>query len=239
MQHLRQLLQLAFGDPHVHADAHVRLQLRRDALHRRQHAHRGDLAGLPVQVVALENIAEQMRLEVFVDGGREIEQGALHRGTHQSCLIGRASRQQGVALWNRPARRWPRRIAQAALLSGLGHLHQFTQGIEASGKTGIGIQLHQHLLDLVQGQSCVEALLQRGCQASHVALRRQSGDGNEGLLAQREGVAGGGLHRGCGAGVRGRRCRGCRGRRGVQPQRQRQCRLHEAFNVRFLCIGHR
>ena len=55
------------------------LQLGLGARQRRQHAHRGQLTALPVEVVALEDVAEQMRLEVLVDGRCEIEQRTLDR----------------------------------------------------------------------------------------------------------------------------------------------------------------
>ena len=61
-QQLGKLAQLAACQAHVHADAHVRLQLRFDAGQRGQHPDGGKLAALPVQVVALENVSEEMRL---------------------------------------------------------------------------------------------------------------------------------------------------------------------------------
>jgi hypothetical protein len=58
----------------------VRLQLRLDPLHGCEGSHRRDFAALPVEVVAGEVIAEQVRLQLFVDRGRELEQRALDWG---------------------------------------------------------------------------------------------------------------------------------------------------------------
>jgi len=57
---------------------------------------------LPVEVVALEDVAEQMGSQVLVRDGREVEQRPLDRPARQLGLVGRASGQQGIALRDRP-----------------------------------------------------------------------------------------------------------------------------------------
>jgi hypothetical protein len=63
------------GKADVHADAHLRLQLRLGPRQRGQHANGRQLAALPVEVVALEDIAEQVGLEVLIDGANSISPG--------------------------------------------------------------------------------------------------------------------------------------------------------------------
>ena len=59
-QDLGHLVQLRGRDSDVHADAHVRLELRVYALQRRKHAHGGQLAALPVEDVSLEDVPEEL-----------------------------------------------------------------------------------------------------------------------------------------------------------------------------------
>ncbi len=106
--------QLTFGQSHVHADAHMRLQLCLCAWNGRQHRHGGQLTDLPGDVIAFEDIAEKMRLQVFIDYGRELEQRALYRGTHQPGLICRSGIQQLGTFRNRLARLAAGLIVQTA-----------------------------------------------------------------------------------------------------------------------------
>lgn len=61
--------QLARRQADAHAGPHVREKLRFQAGRGGQGADGGQLAALPVEVVALEDVAKQMRLQVLVDDG--------------------------------------------------------------------------------------------------------------------------------------------------------------------------
>ncbi len=96
---LRQLVELGRTDAHVHADAHVRLASWDSAPASADSMPTvASFAAWPVEVVALEHIAEEVRLQVLVDGRCEIEQCALDRATGELGLVGRAGRQQCLAL---------------------------------------------------------------------------------------------------------------------------------------------
>lgn len=77
VQQLGQVLQLCAAKAHALAGRHVRAQLRLHAGHRRQRAHRRQFTALPVQVVALEDVTEQMRLQVLVDDGAKSMTGPV------------------------------------------------------------------------------------------------------------------------------------------------------------------
>ena len=59
-EHVDHLVQLLERQPDAHAGGHVRLQLWLHARRRSQRADRGKLAALPIQMVALEDVAKQV-----------------------------------------------------------------------------------------------------------------------------------------------------------------------------------
>ena len=95
-QHLGELPQLTGREAHVHADAHVRLQLRIGPGQCREHAHGGQLAALPIEVVPLEDVAEQVGAQVLVRRRREIERLAAANRLKEAELATQALRRQ---LW--------------------------------------------------------------------------------------------------------------------------------------------
>lgn len=66
--------QLLRAHAYVHADSYVRLQLGFHPGHGSQHADRGQLAALPIKVVALEDVAKEMRTQILICLRCEIEQ---------------------------------------------------------------------------------------------------------------------------------------------------------------------
>ena len=102
---------------------------------------RGSFTGVvePGSVVALEDIAKQVGLQVFINGRREVEQGALYRCTGQAGLVGRPRGQQRVALRHGATGQRAGCVLDATLLARFHHLHQFGQRIEAARKSGIGV----------------------------------------------------------------------------------------------------
>src|SRR5690606_32994365 len=106
----------------------------------------GELATLPVEVVPLEDVAEQVGLQELVDDGRKVHHRALDRRAGNPGLVGLARREQRFAGGYGPARFTPRRILDAALLARLDHVHQGPERIEAARKAGVGVKLDQDLL---------------------------------------------------------------------------------------------
>lgn len=66
--------QLLRAYAYVHADSYVRLQLGFHPGHGSQHADSGQLAALPIKVVALEDVAKEMRTQILICLRCEIEQ---------------------------------------------------------------------------------------------------------------------------------------------------------------------
>ena len=75
------------GQAHAQAGGHVRAQLCFHASGGGQRADRGQLAALPVQVVAFEDGAEQVCLQVLVDDRREVEQRAFDDPARDRGLV--------------------------------------------------------------------------------------------------------------------------------------------------------
>ncbi len=133
----------------------MRAQLRLHARRRGQRSDGGQFAALPVEVVALEDVAEQMRLEELVDDGREVEHRALNWPAGNLGLIRFTHRNQFTSGSNGSTGFSPRRVLNAALSARFQHLQQLPQRVEASGETGVGIELHQDFLGLAGGQARV------------------------------------------------------------------------------------
>ena len=157
---------------------------------RRQGTDRGQLATLPVQIVPGKNIAEQMRLQVLVDHRGKIKQRALHRRPGNPRLIGLAQGQQLFTRRDRSFGFTPRGVFNAPLTAGIEHLHQLTEGIEASREARVSIQLHQDFLGLADRQTGIEALVQGAIERGHIAAGHGGGDQRDGPLAWRQPLPG-------------------------------------------------
>ena len=223
---------------HPQAGAHVRAQLRLHARRGGQRPDRGQFAALPVEVVALEDVAEQVRLQELVDDGREVEHRVLDRPAGNLRLVGRAHGDQRVAGGNGPAGFAPRCILDAALLARFHHLQQLAQRVEALGEADVGVELHQDFLGLADGQARVQPLVQGGIELGHVAGGHEGRDQGDGLLLGGQRLGGGGCR---GHGVRLHSALDGVARRDRQPQTQRQ-HGHQRVgrvNPSGRCIGHR
>ena len=131
-----------------------------------------------------------MGLQKLVDDGREVEHQALYRPAGNHGLVRLARRHQCIAGGDGAAGLAPRRILYAALLARLHHLQQLAQRVEALGKAGVGIELHQNLLGLADGQARVQPLVQGGIEFGHVAGGHEGCDQRDGLLPGGQGVCG-------------------------------------------------
>ena len=74
-QQLHHLAQLPGGEPYTQAGTHVRAQLRLCAGRGGKNAHGGQFAAGPIEVVALEDVAKQMRLKELVMTGANSNTG--------------------------------------------------------------------------------------------------------------------------------------------------------------------
>lgn len=174
-----------------------------------------------------------MGLQKLVDDGREVEHQALYRPAGNHGLVRLARRHQCIAGGDGAAGLAPRRILYAALLARLHHLQQLAQRVEALGKAHVGVELHQNLLGLAEGQPRVQPLVQGGMEFGHIARGHESGNQRDGLLPGGQGVCGlldirhgVGLLGACGLRNGGTGCR-----------RQHQCQCSgAALNGR--CIAH-
>jgi hypothetical protein len=108
---------------------------------------------LPIEVVALEDVTEQVSLQVLIDDGGEIEHRSPNRRAGDLGLIGGACCDQVGACGNGAAGLPARRVLNAALPARLHDLQQLPQRIEASGKADIGVELYQDLPGVTDGQA--------------------------------------------------------------------------------------
>nr|GEU28231.1 hypothetical protein [Tanacetum cinerariifolium] len=204
------------------------LLLRLDAGHGRQRSHRGQFAALPVEVGTGENIAEQMGLQVLVDGRGKFEYGALDGRARQPGLVGSAHGQQRVADGDR-AGAGAFGVMDAALLARVHGFHQDAQRIERAREARVRVQLHQDFLAVAHGQAGIEAAVERSAQAWQVARGGQGGNRADGLLP-------GGQSGGDGFGRHGSLLR-WGGAGGSHRRRQRQ--QHGAAKMNGTGIAHR
>ncbi len=109
----------------------------------------GQLAVLPVEVVALEDVAEQMGLQELT--GAKSNKGTFDGAAGNACLIGYSCLTQRLACGDRPAGVVSGCVLNTALFACLDRVHQFVQRIEAARKPGIGVELNQNLLGLADG----------------------------------------------------------------------------------------
>ena len=116
----------------------------------------GELAALPVEVVALEDGAEQVRLQELVDDGGEVEDGTLHRTAGNLRLVRLAGSEQLGTGARRPAGLLAWCILDPALLARLHDLEQLAEGVEALGEARVGVKLHQDFLGFTQGQARIQ-----------------------------------------------------------------------------------
>lgn len=101
---------------------------------------------LPVEIVVLENVAEQVSSEIFVGDRSELEQRPFDRPARQPGLVGHTGSQQRIVLPDGATGRIAGSIPDATLLACPEHLHQLAQRIEAALEARIGIELHQNFL---------------------------------------------------------------------------------------------
>ena len=144
----------------------MRLELRAAALERGKGAD-GDQFALGVgQVVAGEDVAEEMRLKIIVGSGGEVvvEWAAGELRLHLGALL------QGVVAGRQRVGVAALGVIEAALLAPVEHALQGAQGVKAARKAGVGVELREGFLDLAYGESGVETALDGGRQTLNVAL---------------------------------------------------------------------
>ena len=168
---------LRIGDAVVFADGDVGVQLALHARHCGERGDGGDFAGSPVEVVAPEDVAEQVRLEIFVDCRSEFKERTPDRRAAEFRLVGGAE----IDALSRRKRAWLPAlcIPDTRCFPLFQQNHVAAERIQAARETAVGIELSQNLLDLVYGQTGVKPCRQRGFQFRHVSACRICGDGGD------------------------------------------------------------
>ena len=154
---------LFLADAHIQGTAHMGLQLRHHAFKAAEGADSHQLSVGIGQHVAGEDVAEKVCFEVVVLGWAEliVEGLAAEPGLHLGALLeGVVARGQGRGLGTH--------LHVAVLFH---HLLQGSQGVERTGKSGVGIELREGLLHLVGGEARLEALVDGACERRLVAAR--------------------------------------------------------------------
>ena len=144
----------------------MRLQLRPASFERRQRAHGDEFALRVGQVVACEDVAEEVRLKVIVGSGGE---SVVERASRQFRLHLGALPQRVVALGQRVGVA-ALGVVDAAPLAPVEHALQRGEGVKAARETRVGVKLRQCFLYLADGQSRVESAAYGAGQTLYVAL---------------------------------------------------------------------
>ena len=156
----------------------MRLQLRAAALKPGERAHRHQFALGVGEVVAGEDVAEEVSLQVIVRsrGERVVERPARQLRLHLRALP------QGVIILLHRTGLAPLGVALALRLALLHDTLQRAQGVKAAREARVGVKLRQGLLHLVHRQSGVKTTADGRLQPVDVALGLEARYGHDGLL---------------------------------------------------------
>lgn len=174
----QQVAQFIGCDSRVQGNAHVSLHHRLHASDSGQYRHRGDLPLGMGQHVALEKVGEEMLFEKHFDFGSQhgvIGFRRIRRDTGDlrenvaSPFVFRAS------VGDR------RRLAapihfDTGGLAPVEHADQSLQSAQSPRKSAVGVGVHHHLFQFVDGHAVVQPRSEGGFQSGEVAPSRQGGD---------------------------------------------------------------
>jgi hypothetical protein len=173
-----EIAQVRLGQAGIQGDAEVGPQL---AVEAGQGGDGGDLAALPVQVVAAEDVAEQVGFEELVDEGDEVEQRPGDRRAGQLGLVGGTDLDH-VRVGGRRFRVVACRVGDAVGAALLEQGHEGAEGVEAARETRVGVHLHQDPFDLADAQPGFQSLREGTGQRWDPASRGEGGDAGSGPL---------------------------------------------------------
>ncbi len=154
---------------HAHGALLMGSQLRGHALEGSQGGNGHYLAVGGRELVAGENVAEEMRLQIVVVLRTEsiVEGAATHLGLRFGSHL---ERQAGIVPHLRTLPRSPFIAGLACRLAFVEHLRQGSKCIERTGKASVGIELGESFLEFVDGHTAVEGFVDGRRQAVEVAL---------------------------------------------------------------------
>ena len=151
----------------------------------------GQLARLPRQQVALEDVAEQVFVQVPInDGGqRRHSPSWAHRQGRRSAF--RAAPRRGCACRGCRRRACASRPTVSAMPRALRSSSTCMRGLQttqAAGKAAVGIGVHHHFLGLVHSHPAVQPAGKGGPEVLQGACGGGGGDGYDALLAEAQRV---------------------------------------------------
>ncbi len=146
----------------------MRVELRLRLRARRERGDRHKLARAPIDIVAREDVAEEMRLEVLIQLRMEVEERPLHRSAAELRLVRRADRQSAFA--QRAARHV--RCGTFRRLDFVRNLHERSRRVERAREAAVGVELPDKFLGLVERKPRAESRLERRAEFILLAARR-------------------------------------------------------------------
>lgn len=173
--------QLRLRETDVEAHVEVGRQLRIDALECGQGRDGRDLSALHVQVIAAQDVSEEMALQEGVDGRTERDVSARRRPSHQLRL--NFGPKLDAALVGRQGGRFASHfVSDASSLPVIEDVDERVEAVQAAREPRIGVQLDENLFDLVDGPASFQPPGQGRAQLRQVAVGREGGDRHEPLL---------------------------------------------------------
>lgn len=150
----------------------------------------GQLALLPRQQVALEDVAEQVFFQVPINDGDKGGIARLGRIGGDAAQLLEQLRAAGVLVAAVADRRRvaPHSVGDAPRFALVEHLHEGLQTTQAAGKAAVGIGVHHHFLGLVHSHPAVQPAGKGGPQVLQGACGGGGGDGYDALLAEAQRV---------------------------------------------------
>ena len=157
---------LCIGESHVARAADVRLQLRLAPFETGQRADRNQLALGVGEVVACEDVAEEMGLKIIIGGRGEgvVERLSGQLRLHRGALL------EGVVAFGQRGGVLPLGVVYAAGLALVEHALQRAKCVKAARKAGVGVELRQRLLYLTYGQAGIETAVYGSGQSLHITF---------------------------------------------------------------------
>jgi len=174
-------LQLPLGQPDIQRGFKMRRHLGREALHVGQRGKVGDLSAFKIQVVASEDISEQVRFQKSINGGRKCKDRPGHRFSRQLRLNLR-SQLHKTLIFRKGTGRLADVIPDALLFPFLHYFHKGADGVQAAGESRIGVKLNQDFLDFIDGQTGRKSRIQGMFQFLRLAAGGKGRNGDNRFL---------------------------------------------------------
>lgn len=145
----------------------------------------GQLALLPRQQVAFEDVAEQVLLQVLLDDGSKGGISRLGSILRRTAQLFEQLRATGVLVAAVADGRCvtSHEVGDALRLALVQYLHEGLQGAKAAGKAAIGIGVYQYFFHLVHRHAVVQPTGEGCLEVFQIACGSVGGNGYDALLA--------------------------------------------------------